>query len=128
MRDDGRKPHAVRVPDMGPLSSAFTPRVGQLYWVMSLLYSSSDPAAARPAVVVGVSSPRSLTARIRIVTRTSQGVDGVRHPRDLALRMDRDGVFSDVLSCLASSWRYGHVKLVGELGEPYLSEVIKWAN
>lgn len=127
MRDPNRRGHAVRVPYLGPPGPPYVPVVGGLYRVMTLLYGSSDPAPARPVVVVGVSARATPNARIRIVTRSSQDVKGVHHPAAPACRLDRDGVFSTLGLVLASSWRSGAVLHLGDLPEPYLSRVIEWS-
>lgn len=128
MREPNRRGHAVRVPYLGPPGPPFVPVVGGLYRVMSLLYSSSDPAPARPVVVVEVPARSTPTARIRVVTRSSHAVEGVAHPADLALELDRNGVFSTLGLVLASSWRSGAVLHLGDLPEPYLSRVIEWSS
>lgn len=116
MGSDRRRRHVLLAPDLGPPGPTYLPAVGQLYLVRTLLYSSTDPAAARRAVVVGIPSTLTPTARVRLVTRTSdKTVGGVPHNRDLAVECDLDGVFSDLVSCLASSWRSGDVKLLGPL-------------
>ena len=95
----------------------------------TLLYSSTDPAPARRAVVVGVPDPLSPAARVRLVTRTSDlSVPGVPHDRDLALGCDLDGVFSDPVSCLASSWRPGDVKLLGVLPIDMVDLLVDWLS
>jgi hypothetical protein len=122
-----RKPHHVLAPDFGPLGQPALPAVGELYLVRTLLYSSTDPAAARRAVVVQVPPAPSPAARIRIATRTSDAsAAGVAHPHDLAIGCDLDGVFSDAGSCTASSWRPGNVKILGVLPEPFLTRVLEW--
>lgn len=126
MSDDQRRHHALLLRDLGPHGLVFVPLVGQVFWVSSLLYSSRDPAPGRPAVVVAVPFRASATARIQIVTRTSKpGVAGVAHGRDPGLDLDRSGVFSDLVSCLALSWRPGNVLLAGQLPEPYLARVME---
>lgn len=126
MATDRRHRHAVLAPDLGPPGPAFLPQLGHVYWVRSLLYSSFDPAPCRPAVVVAVPFRASPTARIQIVTRTSDlEVIGVAHQRDPQLGLDHNGVFSDLVSCLASSWRPGDVLPAGPLPEPYLTRVME---
>lgn len=55
-------------------------------------------------------------------------VPGVKHDRDLALDCDLDGVFSDPVSCLASSWRPGDVKLLGPLPQAVLDALRDWLS
>ena len=120
-----RRRHHALAPDFGPFSEPALPVVGELYVVRSLLYATNDPAAARRAVVVGVHPALSPAARIQIATRTSDtSMPGVRHPKDLALKCDLDGVFSELASCVASSWRPGNVILLGVLPEPFLTPVL----
>lgn len=122
-----RKRHHVLAPDFGPFGEPALPAVGELYLVRTLLYSSTDPAAARRAVVVQVPPAPSPAARIRIATRTSDmSAAGVPHPQDLSIGCDLDGVFSDAGSCTASSWRPGNVKILGVLPEPFLTRVLEW--
>jgi len=126
MGDDRRRQHALLPPDFGPAGPVSVPLVGQVFWVRSLLYSSRDPAPSRPAVVVAVPFQGSATARIQIVTRTSRmGVAGVAHGQDRGLGLDRPGVFSDLVSCLASSWQPGNVLLAGSLQERCFERVME---
>lgn len=119
-----RRSHALLMPDMGPIGDPYLPKGGQVFWVRSLLYSSSDPAPGRPAVVVSAPSCLRATGRIQMVTRTSDlTVAGVLHEGGLLPTLDKPGVFSDLVSCRASAWRPGDVLLVGELSEPHLSRV-----
>lgn len=128
MRDERPRRHALLIPDLGPPGPPYLPLVGEIYWVMSLLYSPSDPAPARPAVVVFVPAVATPTARIRIVTRTSETVPGIAHPRDLANGLSYDGTFSELGSVLASSWRSGNVRPAGTLVEPFLGRVMEWSS
>lgn len=129
MGGDRRRRHALLAPDLGPFGTPYLPVVGELYLVRTLLYSSTDPAPARRAVVVGVPSILTPAARIRLVTRTSDmKVPGVKHDRDLALDCDVDGVLSDLVSCLASSWRPGDVKLLGPLPQAVLDALMDWLS
>lgn len=83
MSGDRRRRHALLPPDLGPYGPPYLPVVGELYLVRTLLYSSSDPAPARRAVVVGVPTVSTPTARVRLVTRTSdKRVAGVQHDQD----------------------------------------------
>jgi hypothetical protein len=127
MSGEHRRRHPVLAPDLGPFGEPVLPAVGELYLVRSLLYSSNDPAPARPAVVIVVPATLSPAARIQLATRTSNvAAPGVRHALDLALKCDVDGVFSERVSCLASSWRPGDVKMLGVLPEPVLTLVLEW--
>jgi len=84
-----------------------------------------DPAPERPAVVVAVPPDPESMAPLRVVTRTSQPVPGIAHPADRSLRLNKDGVFSDLVTVERSLWRPGNVELVGVLPEPYLALVME---
>jgi hypothetical protein len=114
-RPDGKRGHALRLPSFDPPGPPFLPAEGEVYWVVSLLYYSKDPAPARPAIVLAV--PALASARIRIVTRTSELVSGVKHPADASLGLDVDGVFSKPMSVERSMWCPQHVKRCGRLDE-----------
>ena len=105
----------------------FLPEVGELYLVKTIIYSSSDPAADRSVVVVLVPSVPHGT--IQFFTRTSKtDVPGIKHPADLSLRCDRDGVFSDLASAEQRLWTPQNVTYLGLLGEPYLAKVLERAE
>jgi hypothetical protein len=102
------------------------PKLGQLYLVTTTIFTlGSDPAAARPAVVVLVPAEPTSRFPIQVVTRTSKRVCGIAHPKDPSLKLDRDGVFSDLTSVEQQLWRPENVTLLGELPEPYLSSVLR---
>jgi mRNA-degrading endonuclease toxin of MazEF toxin-antitoxin module len=109
------KRHALLGPGFGPKGPSFLPSEGDVYWVRTLLYSSTDPAPERPAVVLEV--PALASARIRLVTRTSESASGVAHPIDSPLGLDRAGVFSDLVSVERSDWCPHNVRLCGQLEE-----------
>ncbi len=117
--------HSLFGPDLGPYGPPTLPTVGGLYLVRTLLYQSDDPADKRRAVVVGSPSAPGPLTYVRIATRTSKTtVAGVRHPADLSIGCDVDGVFSEPRVVLSSSWRPGDVKLLGILPAPYLADVL----
>lgn len=124
---DNPRSHAVLAPDLGPPGPPFVPKIGELYLVRSLLYSSADRAAARRAAVCSVPGVITVASRIQLVTRTSNvDAPGVKHARDLSISCDRDGVFSDLVSCLASSWRPGDVRFLGVVPAPLMDELTAW--
>jgi hypothetical protein len=120
-REGTERAHALLAPQFGPPGPPFLPGEGEVYWVRSLLYSSTDPAAARPAVILYV--PLLSSARIQIVTRTSGSRPGVAHPADGSLGLEVAGVFSDLLSVERSAWCPHNVRFCGQLGEPMWSQV-----
>jgi hypothetical protein len=120
---DAKRSHAVLAPPFGPEGPPFLPNAGEVYWVRTHLYSSTDPAPARPTVVLAV--PALKSARIQLVTRTSGRAPGVAHPADLALGLDRDGVFSDLVSVDCSQWCPQNVRLCGPLEEAVWEAVLE---
>lgn len=127
MANDGRS-HAWLPRVREETGDPFLPEVGELYLVKTIIYSSSDPAADRRAVVVFVPPPSVPHSTIQLFTRTSKDVRGVKHPADLALRCDRDGVFSDLVSVEQRLWTPQNVTRLGILGEPYLAKVLERAS
>jgi hypothetical protein len=124
-RRDGRS-HAWLARKKGEPGEPFLPKVGELYLVNTTIYTfGHDPAADRRAVVISVPLDPASRSPIQFVTRTSQNVPGVRHPADLSLRCDRDGVFSDLGSAEQQMWTPQSVELLGVLPEPFLSQVLR---
>jgi hypothetical protein len=122
-RGDGRL-HAWLAPVLGQPGEPFLPKVGEVYRVNTIIYLlGNDPAAARPAVVIEVPLEGVSHSPIRIVTRTSKRAPGVPHPADNSLQLDRDGVFSDLISVERQLWRSENVELLGVLPEPYMCAV-----
>ena len=100
--------------------------IGQIYQINTIIYTfGTDPAPERPVVVLAVPTSSGSVAPIQIVTRTSQDAPGIRHPSDRALKLNKDGVFSDLGSVEQSLWRPGNVELLGVLPEPYFSRVME---
>ena len=112
-RQDAQRSHALLAPPFGTPGPAFLPAEGEIYWVRTLLYSSTDPAPARPAVVLLV--PALASARIQVVTRTSRSSVGVAHPAEPSLGLDVAGVFSDLVSVERSAWCPHNVRRCGQL-------------
>ena len=115
-RESTTRDHALLAPDFGPPGAPFLPKEGEVYWVRTLLYSSADPAAARPAVVLQV--PALASARSQLVTRTTEARPGVAHPADDVPGLEAAGVFADLVSVERSLWCPNNVYLCGRLGEP----------
>ena len=114
-RQGAHRSHALLAPPLDPPAPAMLPSEGEVYWVRTLLYSSTDPAPARPAVVLLV--PALASARIRVVTRTSGSSVGVVHPANRSLGLDVAGVFSDLVSVERSAWCPQNVRRCGRLEE-----------
>ena len=128
MSNNGRRAHAWLAKVKGEPGEPFLPKVGELYLITTTIFTlGNDPAASRPGVVVVVPTESGSRFPIQVATRTSQRVPGVPHPadRDLSSYLDKDGVFSDLMSVEQQLWRPENVKLLGELPEPYLSRVLR---
>lgn len=124
-RGDGRS-HAWLAQEKGEPGEPFLPKVGELYLVNTIIYSfGSDPAADRPVVVFCVPPNQVLHSPIQLITRTSKSVPGVRHPADLSLGCDRDGVFSDLVSVEQQLWKPQNVELLGVLPDPFWTQVLE---
>jgi hypothetical protein len=131
-RGDGRS-HAWLARKKGESGGPYLPKVEELYLVDTIIYTfGHDRAADRPAVVICVPPDRASRSPIRLVTRTSKlvtrtskSVPGVRHPADKSLRLDQDGVFSDLVSVEQQLWMPQNVELLGVLPEPFLSDVLR---
>jgi hypothetical protein len=108
----------------GAPGAPFLPRVGELYRVRTLIYSSTDKAAVRPAVVLCVPPNLMPSSWIQVVTRSTQDVPGVKHPADNSLGLNSNGTFSRVMSIEAKLWQPGDVEPLGVLPEPYWSQVM----
>jgi hypothetical protein len=133
-----RKAHAILARDMqrpggrerpGGTGSGepFLPEIGEVYQIVSLVYGSSDPAGERPCVVVLV--PRAPHQRIGIVTRTSDvNVEGVAHPKDVDLGLNRNGVFAGYNSVEQHLWSTANVRYLGRLHEPWLTKVLEMSQ
>lgn len=122
---DLRRPNQTPDPN-NPSGSdePFLPVVGDLYQVLPLIYSSTDPAAERPVVVVAVSS--GSFGRVQFMTRTTDlSVDGVQHPADDDLDLNEDGCFSELHSCSSTLWKAGNVRYLGRLDEQYLNPILE---
>jgi mRNA-degrading endonuclease toxin of MazEF toxin-antitoxin module len=124
-RGSGRS-HAWLSRRKGESVEPFVPKVGELYLVSTAIYSfGHDPAADRPAVVIAVPPRPESRSPIQVVTRTSRSVAGIKHPADMSLRCDRDGVFSDLVSIEQQLWTPQNVERLGVLPEPFLSAVLE---
>jgi hypothetical protein len=121
-----RRAHALFPRPKGEAGEPYLPKLGELYLVETRIFSfGTDPAADRPAVVIGLPPGPESKSPIQVVTRTSQSVPGVKHPADLSLRLDKDGVFADLTSIEQQLWRPENVLLLGVLPDPYVSLVLE---
>jgi hypothetical protein len=121
-----RRAHALLPRAKGEAGEPFLPKLGELYLVETRILSlGSDPAADRRAVVIGIPPWPESKSPIQVVTRTSQPVAGVKHPADLSIDCDKDGVFADLASIEQQLWRPGNVLLLGVLPDPYFSLVME---
>ena len=126
MARSGGRSHAWLSGEKGEPGEPFLPRVGELYLVSTIIYTfGHDPAADRPAVVICVPPEPASRSPIQLVTRTSKAVSGVKHPADVSLGLDRDGVFSDLVSVEQQLWSPQNVKRLGMLPEPFLCDVLR---
>jgi hypothetical protein len=126
MARSGGRSHAWLSQKKGQPGEPFLPEVGELYLVSTIVYMCGyDPAADRPAVVIGVPAEPASRSPIQLVTRTSKAVPGVKHPADASLELDRDGVFSDLVSVEQQLWSPQNVRRLGVLPEPFLSDVLR---
>lgn len=124
-RGDGRS-HAWLARKTGEPAEPFLPKVGELYRVDTTIYTfGHDPAASRPAVIICVPPDRASRSPIWLVTRTSKPVAGVQHPADGSLGCNRDGVFSDLVTVEQQMWVQQNVEFLGDLPEPFLSNVLR---
>ncbi len=126
MSSGGGRSHAWLPRRKGEPGEPFLPKLGELYLVNTIIYSiGHDPAADRPVVVICVPPEPASRSPIQIVTRTSKPVPGVRHPADVSLKLNRSGVFSDLVSVEQQLWRPENVECLGVLPEPFLSNVLR---
>ncbi|MCU1694675.1 MAG: hypothetical protein JWR34_738 [Mycobacterium sp.] len=124
MSRERERSHRWLADPKGPPGKPFLPQFGQLYMVNTLIYGI-DPAPERPAVVIGVPADGMAHRPIQLATRSSQSVAGVKHPADLALGCDLDGVFSNFVQVEQQLWRPENVRCLGALPEPYLTLVVE---
>lgn len=109
--------------------AATHPVIGGLYRIDTVLLSGYDPKPRRPAVVIA--RPPYGLSDLPVLTRTSDStVRGIDHPRNLALRLTKDGVFGyqylrriDARHFTASPHA---VVFLGMLEEEYFAKVLNW--
>lgn len=105
------------------------PRVGDVYWLDTGCYGH-DKKPTRPAVVIRAAVP-SLLDEVAVLVRTSMGEFGtrhVKHPMDLSLGLDRDGIFPKVYRRLIDVRFFSMANFAcfqGQLSEPYMSDILE---
>lgn len=119
----GRDDMAVYEPDGPPAGVPVEP--GDVFLVAPKLYNPRDRKKVRPIVATLVEP--SPNGDVHLLARTSDtDAEGVAHPRDAALSLDRDGVWEPMPHRI---WRPllddRNVERLGKLGEPYWSRVVK---
>jgi mRNA-degrading endonuclease toxin of MazEF toxin-antitoxin module len=94
--DRGQVARLLRLGDRreATLNALSHPHIGGLYRIETAIMSGSDPKPKRPAVVIRMPPPG--LGVVTVLTRTTQvnRYRGVRHPRDAAIGLTKDGVFS----------------------------------
>ncbi len=116
-----KKAHTTFVSVSGPRSAPFLPLAGEFYWVDTLLYTASDPAPRRPAVVLDVPEPAH--SPIRIATRTTNlAVRGVLHSAQPQWSLE-EGVFSDLSLVRKDDWCSPRVTLIGSVDPDTMAAV-----
>jgi len=101
---------------------------GGLYRVDTVLLSGTDPKPTRPVVVLAL--PPAGLPDVHVLTRTSDTSErGIRHPRNPALGLSKDGVFGfrylrgiDVKHFANA----GAVTYLGMLEQPYFDQIVEW--
>lgn len=121
-----RRAHALLPRLKGEAGEPYLPILGELYLIETRIFTfGTDPAADRPAVVIGLPAWPESKSPIQVVTRTSQSVPGIDHPADRSLSLEKDGVFANLASIEQQLWRPGNVLRLGVLPDPYLSLVLE---
>jgi len=101
---------------------------GGVYWIDTVLLSSSDPKPQRPAVVIALCPPG--LPDVTVVTRTSDtGAAGVAHPANPELSLSKPGVFAYKFQRTIDVKYFKLTKEVvylGQLEQPYFDELLRW--
>jgi hypothetical protein len=125
-RSGHRSRHALLPTLKGEPGDPFLPDVRELYLISTAVFTFgfTDPAADRRAVVITRPVTAGSNGVIQVVTRTSDvRAPGVRHPADLSLRCEKDGVFSDLGSVEQQLWTPENVERLGVLPEPFWAAI-----
>jgi hypothetical protein len=125
--------HAVRMPAFGPVEPAYLPNVGDVYLVSPrLLGSRDDPGhdpghgAGEPVPVVVIVVPRLASARIQVVTRTSdRSAAGIPHGPAPQLGLHQRGVWTNVVTVDKSVWTSRDARWRGPLERIVLADVLE---
>ena len=105
------------------------PRVGDVYWLDTGSYGQ-DKKPTRPAVVIRAAIP-GLLDDVAVIVRTSMGEftgRHVKHPVDLSIGLDRDGIFPKVYRRLVDVRFFSMATFAsyqGQLPEPYMSDILE---
>lgn len=94
-------------------------RVGEVYMMATSALSGFDPKPERPVVVVRVPDATIDPAddRVWVVARTTDlHQDGVKHPADTSLRLDRPGVFAERYTRTADIQAFDDPEVARRLG------------
>jgi mRNA-degrading endonuclease toxin of MazEF toxin-antitoxin module len=106
-----------------PLDEPFLPMVGDLYWVNTIIFWSSDRKRTRPVVVI--ESPPDRFGRIMMVTRTSDTTcKGVFHDAMPEIGLTKPGVFRSLASTAASLWTPRNVRRLGPLPAATFDKIV----
>lgn len=121
--------HAVRMPAFGPAEPAYLPNVGDVYLVSSRLLGSRDDrglgSAAEQVPVVVIAVPRLTSARIQVVTRTSdRTAPGIPHGPAPQLGLHQRGVWTNVVTVDKSVWTTRDARWRGPLEQVVLADVL----
>ena len=121
--------HAVRMPAFGPAEPAYLPNVGDVYLISPRMLGSraalgaGDSAELVPVVVIAV--PRLASARIQVVTRTSdRSAPGIPHGPAPQLGLHQRGVWTNVVTVDKSLWTSRDARWRGPLERVVLADVL----
>jgi hypothetical protein len=117
------------MPAFGPAEPAYLPNVGDVYLVSSRLLGSRDDrglgSAAEQVPVVVIAVPRLTSARIQVVTRTSdRTAPGIPHGPAPQLGLHQRGVWTNVVTVDKSVWTTRDARWRGPLEQVVLADVL----
>lgn len=111
-----------------PLDVPFLPLLGQLFWAKTIMFQPADKKPERPVLVVR--APRDAGDRIAVVVRTSHvSQDGVEHPADPRLGLNKPGMFVHLKSTEAQLWTPRNARLCGDVDADVVRAVLaRWVD